>query len=208
MVLLTVTVLGLLAALEAWRRQLIPWATDYGTVAEWVGAAAGWVGAIGAIIAIVWAVYVFKRQQEREAQKIVTTWQTHSTEVPDPDPDGSDSERQRPRERELIATVHNFGTGPVKSVSLLLDLPSEKRGWSEVSGELRRNIPFIAPNGSSTERFGVKQEHPFGLWSLMYTDDEGLGKYTVVEYTDDHGTRWESRNGVAVRAPLLTNKAG
>ncbi len=197
MVLLALTVLGLLAVAIAWCRQLIPYSTVYGTVAEWVGAIAGWVGAIGAVSAIFWAVYVFKHQQEREARKVVTTWQTVSKEVPNPAPDGSDSERQRPRETELIATVHNFGVSPVKEVSLLLDLPSEKRGWSEVSGELSRDIPFIAPNGTDIERFGVRSEHPFGLWSLMYGEDGGLQKYTVVQYTDDHGTRWESRNGVA-----------
>lgn len=185
-----------------WRVQLIPWATEYGTVAEWVGATAGWAGAIGAIGTIYWGVYSFnakaatdrrnaEKQQRREAQKVVTTWQTALTRDSDPE--------EGRIERELLGTVHNFGSGPVRNISVLLDIPSDKRQWSEISGELRQVIPVIGPGGTGIVRFGVRNELILGLWHRMYADGNGLDKDTVVRYVDEHDTRWESRSGVAKR---------
>lgn len=181
--LLTV-VLGLVTAALiwvwiAWKRDLEPMATDYGTVADWVAA-------IGTILAILVAAYTFWKgstaTRRAEAQRVVTTW--HTEEKPNANVDEGEYRYL------LVATIYNFGSTPVRDVSLLLNLPAKARQWS-IGGDLKANLQVIAPGKAEAVEFPVTRFSP-GLLQQLHM--QGLNKDTIVQFADASGLRWRNQH--------------
>lgn len=187
MLLLGVTLILLIIVSVLWVRQLVPWARIAGTVADWtmVGVtSAGFVLTFYALLQNSWdadkraqAEHIRKEDSERaDAARVAVKWSVEPS-----------SEEDDQFSKYLVATVGNFGSGPVIHAYLRLNI-GPKPGWS--AGDLHDYIDGIFPNSSVQVRFPV---YGSGIIGLSLARLEGFRDKTELGFRDIHGQDWRLR---------------
>lgn len=169
-VALTVAVLGLLAVVNAWRRQLVPWATEWGNWAEWAGA-------IATALGFIFAVFTLSRNGKAEAKRRIEFQEMEASRVV-VTVEFNHQKSYLPSSRMYAVTMHNAASSPVKRAMFFVDrnaLPFSPHkdvpdpttgqridfGTVPAGGQVTRDLSFL---GTFEAEFGSELQRTICFW--------------------------------------------
>lgn len=182
MVSLAVAVVGLLAIANAWRRQLIPWAAEWGNWAEWVAAAGTVLGFAAAVFTLSKNARDQRNQREEdvlaEASRVAMT-------VAEPNVDFTDSLAGYVR-YSYRGMVHNAASSPVREVQVELDGTKTKvtggKGLNFLHHEWNLGTIPAGVQGNFLVEVSVS--------GVEVPDRNDLVQSMLLLFTDVHGHTW------------------
>lgn len=178
----------------SWIRQLIPWATAVGTIADWVGALAtlgGFWAAVhtlrkGAADATAREEAAERREQERrrmEAARVAVSWESNSSSINAQTPDGEFVRLWRHTVRIL-----NSGTSPVTHAYIWLN--NTEGPWKWTGHNSIKILDTLLPGTEKTITYDIN-------WGLDTIDPSKItvGELTGFGFRDVHGQCWLNEEG-------------